>query len=598
MLVKADGTGGRINLTQSGYNDGDPHWGMKGHMMYWQSDKQGLKNPSNGAQTDVYAMFFDQEDWDKYKLSKEDLALRLEEAKRDTAGKKKDTVKNDKASRLKRQPIVPPTEPFKLNLDNLDARTMRLTIGSADMSNAALSEDGEKLYYLAKYDNNYNLWVTMPRTHETKMLAALGVDGGGLEMSKDGKTLFVIAGGSIMKVSVDDGKVSPVRVSATMDLNASAERAYNFEHIYKQVEKKLFDPKMQGVDWKYYHDYYQSLLPYVNNNYDYSVLLSEFLGELNASHTGIGYRFSMPNSDATAALGLIYDLTHVGDGLIVADIITGGPFDKAKTNMKKGVVIDAINGTAITENADWAPLLNHAAGKFTLINFHDPVTKAKYQETIKPIGLGYETNTLLYDRWIKRMEYLTDSLSNGQVGYVHVRSMDDPSFRATFGKVLGKNVDKKALIVDTRFNGGGNLHDQLVTFLSGKEYMTLHPQSKDTKGGEPYDKWTKPSCVLMSECNYSDAFLFPFAYKKLNIGKLIGMPVAGTGTAVWWETLIDESVYFGIPMWPFKGVGDNQFTENHQLEPDIKVPDEYSKELAGEDQQLIAAVKEMLKEIK
>jgi len=181
---------------------------------------------------------------------------------------------------------------------------------------------------------------------------------------------------------------------------------------------------------------------------------------------------------------------------------------------------------------------------------------------------------------------------------VHVRSMDDPSFRVTFDRVLGRNIDKKALIVDTRFNGGGNTHDDLVTFLSGKQYLDFRPQSNKLMGGEPGNKWSKPSCVLMSECNYSDAFIFPYIYKELNVGKLIGMPVAGTGTAVWWETQIDDSIYFGIPMWSSWGINETHATENHQLEPDIKVNNDYNQMLAGEDQQLEAAVKEMLNEIK
>lgn len=184
------------------------------------------------------------------------------------------------------------------------------------------------------------------------------------------------------------------------------------------------------------------------------------------------------------------------------------------------------------------------------------------------------------------------------MGYVHVRSMDDPSFRVTFDKVLGKNNNKEALIVDSRFNGGGWLHDDLVTFLSGKLYFTLRPQGNVTTGGEPLNKWTKPSCVLMSEGNYSDAFMFPYAYKELGIGKLIGMPVAGTGTAVWWETQINNRIVFGIPMIATYGAGETHATENHQLDPDILVSNEYNKVLAGEDQQLETAVKEMLKTIK
>ncbi|MGS0748931.1 S41 family peptidase [Halpernia sp. GG3] len=595
VLLKADGTGKRVNLTESGFNDYHPQFGMDGKMMYWITDKDGMKNLSRGSQSDVYAMFFDQDIRDKYQLSKEDFDLQKEIEKKDSTkiGDKND-VKSKKIKLVKKEekPI------FEPNLKNLENRTKRLTISSTDIGGVALSKDGEKLYYLAKYEKGYDLWMTMPRTHETKVLAKLGVTDGSLELSNDGKDLFVLAGGNIMKVGVDDGKVSPMKIDASMELNASEERKYMFDHAWKQVKKKLFDPKLQGVDWDGYHTTYSKFLPYINNNYDFEVLLSEFLGELNASHTGGGYRVKKMNADATAALGLLYDVTKGGDGLVVKDIIAAGPFDKAKTEMKAGMIIDKINGNEITADVDWAIFLNHKEGNFTRIDFHDPKTNKTISEVVKPISVGVESGVLLYKRWTDKMAQLTDSLSGGRVGYVHIRSMDDPSFRVTFDKVLGKNVKKEALIVDTRFNGGGWLHDDLVTFLGGKEYFTLRPQGNITTGGEPMNKWTKPSCVVMSEGNYSDAFMFPYAYKELGLGKLIGMPVAGTGTAVWWETQIDPTIYFGIPMIATYGAGETQATENHQLEPDIKVNNDYNKFLNGEDQQLEAAVKEMLKEVK
>ena len=134
-----------------------------------------------------------------------------------------------------------------------------------------------------------------------------------------------------------------------------------------------------------------------------------------------------------------------------------------------------------------------------------------------------------------------EELSGGKVGYVHVQGMNDQSYRTTYEDVLGKAAGKEALIVDTRFNGGGWLHDDLVTFLSGKKYLSFSPQGATPTASEPANKWTNPSTVLMSESNYSDAFIFPYAYKSLGIGKLIGMPVPGTGTAVWWEQQIDPS---------------------------------------------------------
>jgi C-terminal processing protease CtpA/Prc len=136
-----------------------------------------------------------------------------------------------------------------------------------------------------------------------------------------------------------------------------------------------------------------------------------------------------------------------------------------------------------------------------------------------------------------------------------------------------------------------------VTFLSGKNYLSFSPQGVTPTSGEPRNKWSNPSCVLMSESNYSDAYIFPYAYKSLNIGKLIGMPVAGTGTAVWWETQIDPTIVFGIPMVGTIGK-ENRPTENLQLEPDIRVANNYKAILTGQDQQLERAVKEMLEEIK
>lgn len=589
VIVKADGTGERINLTQSGFNDRRPQWGMNGHMMYWLNDREGMKNLARGAQMDVYAMFFDQAGYDRYQLSKEDLTISKETWKLDSI----ELAKQGEGKKVNEKGV----EQFVPNLKNVDYRTKRLTISAATLADVKLSNDGEKLFYLAKYEKDYDLWVTMPRTHETKVLAKLDAANGALDLSKDGKTLFVLAGGNILKVNVEDGKVSPVHVNTNMDLDAAGERAYIFEHACKQIPKKFFDPNLQGTDWKYYASHYAQFLPHINNNYDFQVLLSELLGELNGSHTGGRYSPVFPNGDETGALGLLYDESKGGSGLIVREIITGGPFDVSKTHLKKGMVIDKINGTDITNDQDWAQALNHKADQYTLISFHDPKSGEKYQESVKPVKPRFETSVLMYNRWTRKMEQLVDSLSHGQLGYVHVQSMNDPSFRVTFDKVLGRNYEKKALIVDTRFNGGGWLHDELVTFLGGKIYFQLRPQGHKTEGGESLSKWDKPSCVLMSEGNYSDAFMFPYAYKELNIGKLIGMPVAGTGTAVWWETQIDKTIVFGIPMITSWGIGETHATENHQLEPDIKVLNEYNKVLTGEDQQLEAAVKEMLKEV-
>jgi C-terminal processing protease CtpA/Prc len=346
-----------------------------------------------------------------------------------------------------------------------------------------------------------------------------------------------------------------------------------------------------------YRDEYAKFLPHINNNYDFQELLSELLGELNASHTGGRYAPPQQNTDATASLGLLYDEMYVGNGIKVVEVLEGGPFTNAKTKIRKGVIIEKINGEVVANDMDWSRLLNRQSGKNVLLSLYDPETKQRWDEATKPITPG-EEQTLLYQRWVNKNRKKVEELSGGKVGYVHVQGMNDASYRSVFEDVLGKAIDKDALIVDTRFNGGGNLHDDLATFLGGKKYLQMAPQSVQTNNAfVPRGRWSNPSVVLMSESNYSDAHLFPYAYKAMEVGKLIGMPVPGTGTSVWWETQIDPTLVFGIPMVAYIGK-EKRPLENLQLEPDIKVANDYKSVLSGKDPQLERAVKEMLDEVK
>ncbi len=594
-LMKADESGQRRNLTQSGFGDGNAKWAFGGKALLWTTDRDGKKPLAfqGSRELDIYAMFFDQDAYDRFKLTKDEFSLLKEKEEKEKAeASKPATAAGSKDTASK---IAPPSKGWEPEFTALDNRKMRLTINSGNISDYQISNDGEKLFFMARMEKGYDLWMTNPRTRETKLLAKLDGGPAGMDITKDGKSLFVVSDGRIVKVDAESGKVSPVTVNGEMNLNAFEERAYIFDHAVRQVAKKFYDPKIHGIDWKGYGAAYAKFLPHINNNYDFQELLSELLGELNASHTGGRYSPPQQNTDATASLGLLYDEMFPGEGVKVMEVLEGGPFTNAKTKIRKGVVIEKIDGESISADMDWNRLLNRKVGKNTLLSLYDPATKQRWEETTKPIPQGEEQN-LLYNRWTKMMRRMVDSLSGGKVGYVHVQGMNDGSYRTVYEEVLGKEAEKEALIVDTRFNGGGWLHDDLVTFLSGKKYLGMSPQGVKPVNHEPFNKWTLPSTVLMSESNYSDAFIFPYAYKSLGLGKLIGMPVPGTGTAVWWETQIDPTLVFGIPMVATIGK-ENRPTENLQLEPDIKVANDYNSILSGRDQQLERAVKEMLEEI-
>jgi tricorn protease len=587
-LLAADGKTEPINLSRSGYSDGVAKWAMSGQAMLWFSDRDGMKNHGSwGGESDVYGLFFTQAALDRFKLSKEDFALLKEKEEKEKKDKKEEP-KKDPAK--KDDPAKPEIKPITVELDGIEDRRLRLTIHSSRLSDALLSPDGEKLFYLAQFEGSSDLWVTETRTKETKLLAKNA--GYGMVMSQDGKSIFVIANGNIAKIDAESGKRDGVSISGEMNLNYQVEKAYIFDHAWRQVTKKFYLSNLHGVDWQFYYDEYRRFLPYLTNNYDFTEMLSEMLGELNASHTGSGYRRPQDNEDATASLGIFPDYTFQGNGIKISELIDKGPLHNALSRVKAGHVIEKIDGVAIAPTQDYHALLNRKAGKLTLLSLLDPATNTRYEQTLKPITRGQE-NELLYRRWVENRRQEVEKTSGGKVGYVHVRGMDDASFRTVVDEVMGRNYTKESLIVDTRFNGGGWLHDDLATFLSGKKYMDMVPREQKM-GMEPMRKWTKPVVVLMSESNYSDAHLFPVAFKAYDIGKTVGMPVPGTGTAVWWETQIDPTIYFGIPQ---VGMVDRQgkYAENNQLEPDVKSKLDPAVIRLGRDQQIEKAVEELLK---
>jgi len=592
-LISSNGKGELKNLTESGYSDSKGKWSLKGNAMIWFTDKQGYRSHGSwGAEEDIYAMFFNQKAYDDFKLSKEERELK-EELKKDS--KKEKEKKKDKKDKKKKDKKKKKVKNLKLDLNNLENRIARLTINSSNIADALLTPDGKKLFYMCSFEGGADLWVHDFVKRSTKKLIKLSSWGGNMQFDKDAKNLFFMSGRNLIKVSVASNKEKYISYSADFTLNKAAERAYMFEHAWRQVEKKFYDPTIHGIDWKQFKEDYKKFLPYINNNYDFAEMLSEMLGELNASHTGSGYRAHMRNGDSTARLGAFFNLNYDGDGLMISEIVEKGPLTKADSKIKDGIIIKKIDGISIIKDKSYYPLLNHKTGKKVLLSLYNPKNKKSWEEVVKPISTGH-LNSLLYTRWVKQRQADVKKLSNGKIGYVHVQGMDSKSFRKTYSEMLGKYGTSDAIIVDTRFNGGGWLHDDLITLLSGKRYADFAPRGQ-FMGSEPANKWRKPSAVLICEGNYSDACAFPYAYQTLGIGKLIGMPVPGTMTAVWWETLIDPSLYFGIPQVGVKDLKGN-YIENQQIEPDIKIRNNYEKVTTGDDQQLKAAVKELLKEVK
>ena len=579
-LVSADGKK-LINLTESGYECSSPKWVMEGEAIIWFSGRNGMKSHGSwGSQGDAYAMFLTEDAYNQFNLSEAELDQKKESKKKDDKTNKEESSKDGE---LMNQ--------LEFDMAKAKDRTKRLTIHSSRLSDAILTKDGSKLFYLSSFEKGFDLWVQDFRKNETKLLSKLGTSYGYLKFDEEESNIIVMTNKAIQKISVSGGAPKYVAYSAEVELNQKDEFEYIFNHAWRQTLKKFYVEDMHDVDWEFYKDEYSKFLPHINNGPDFSEMLSELLGELNASHTGSGYRSRIKRGDRTSSLGIYPDYDYDGNGIKVIEIIDKSPLLINRSNAEPGMIITKIDGEKIDNMPHYYSLLKNQTDKNILLTYI--ISGKEYSQVFKPISMG-AMNNLTYERYVKNRNKQIEKLSDGRLGYVHVRGMNDASFRQVYSDALGKHADKEGLIVDTRFNGGGWLHDDLATFLDGKMYATFLPRGQKI-GNEPLSKWYRPSTVIIGEGNYSDAHGFPFAYRSLDIGKTIGMPVPGTMTAVWWESQINENIYFGIPQVGIQDL-DGKLQENYQFEPDIKVKNDYKSVSEGRDKQIEEAVKHLLGE--
>ncbi|MGI6393601.1 MAG: S41 family peptidase [bacterium] len=579
-IVNADGTGDIINITNSGAKDENPRWSGDGKILSWR------------AQGEIHGFFMNRADFDSFFLSKEEFDL-LKKQK-----EKKEATKQTKNKPKKSEKEEEKGEKTVFDEGKIDKRIIKLSLSPAGYLDFAFSKDGETLYFMALEPAAYKVVSLSLREKKEKVLSSIARPRNiqyferpkfSLILDNQEKFLYVLADNKTYRVSATDGKQKPLAPAAEFSVNLQEEKLYLFKHVWKTVNDKFYVSKMHGVQWEKYFEEYLRFIPFINNNYDFSELLSEMLGELNVSHTGSGYIHQKPFGDETGRLGIFYSLTS--RGAVVDEIVAGSPLDKAESKVKEGVIIEKIDGVNVFEK-NFDSLLNRKSGKNVRISLFDPSTSNRWEEVVKPIPYRAELD-LLYDRWVEKNRERVELFSKGKLGYVHIKGMNGQSFKEMYNDILGKYSDREGIVLDTRFNGGGWLHNELSMFFSGKSFTRYSHREVSNFGGDPVDQWTKKTVLIVNEGNYSDAHLFPYAYQTLKLGKIVGMPVAGTSTAVWWPSMLDESMYFGIPQIGIRDV-EGDYLENKQLEPDYLVPIAPEQYIKGEDPQIEKAVEVLL----
>jgi tricorn protease len=434
-----------------------------------------------------------------------------------------------------------------------------------------------------------------------------GFGGGGigdLAFSKDGRSIFFREGGGLYSVTIPPsggaGAAAPgrggerkrVTFTARVEVNHPLERDEVFEESYRIMKHRFYDPKMHGADWEAARARYAPLIKHVADQEEMHNVILEMIGELNASHTGISAGPSPEDRDQLQTRYPGFELATDPSGFYkVVKVYKDGPADKDYVKLKTGDFILGINGhTLKAPDNYWKYYTTEIGQKLEFVVNSTASPTGAWKTKVEPVNAGAYT-TLQYEDWVAQRKAMVEKLSNGEIGYLHIRAMDAPSLMR-FQKDLVELHDKKALIIDQRFNGGGGIDQELLGILALRQYqLSRNRDSIDVT--RPQRGFFGPMVVMANERSASDAEMFPDGFRTLGLGKVVGVTTYGAVIGTGSYRLLDGSNIRtpGSGIWNVKGYN----LENYGVPPDVYVDNTPADFLQGRDAQLEKAV-EVLKQ--
>jgi tricorn protease len=462
----------------------------------------------------------------------------------------------------------------------------------------AISRDGSKVAFRSSGANGDDLWVAASNGQQLTRVTNGNQRPQQIQWSNVVPDLIYFRDGRgtlrLARLGVP-GEPATVAFQAKMTVRRDEEFAEMFEQSWRALRDHFYDEKFHGANWEAVHEKYKPLVKHVALKEDLYVLVSLMLGELNASHLGISGFATWPEQ-TTADLGLLFDESYPGPGLKIKEILKRGPADRRGLDLKPGQVIVAIDKTDLTEQANLSKLLNDKVGETVELQVTADPKAPRRRVEVQAAGRG-QIGTLMYDRWVENNAKRVAELSKGKLGYIHIPSMDDAGLERFVRSLYSDNFDKEAIVLDVRNNGGGFTHDQVLNYLGAKEH-TFFQQRHGGQGmvlRSSDRKWTKPLVLLINNRSYSDAEIFPSAFRTLGLGKLVGQATGGHVIGTMEIRLIDGSS-FRLPrtgVFTVKGVN----MEKEGVSPDVLVEDHPDQLAKGIDAQLDKAVEVLQQDV-
>jgi tricorn protease len=552
-----------------------PSVSADGSMILWLSDRMGHRaTDASAEEVHVFGAFLTQEGLDAFRATPEERARRKPAA----------------AAGAVDAPNLP-------SLEGLPRRTLQLSQFPADVLFYRLAGDGRSLVVVSGTPAGLLAGhvVDIASQHARQLFVRPPVPPFVFTTDPAGTAVYALGAGGIDRYDLASGQSTTIRFTAEFVRDVRGEIAAIFEHAWRLTQSKFYDATTHGVDWVAMGANYRRFLPRVQHWEELAEILSEMVGELNASHQGASYLADSAMGDATGSLGVYYDGAHRGPGQRIAAILPGGPADRPDSALRPGAVVMAVDGVRIGADDDISRLLNRTAGRPVLLAIK-PESGPEVEQIVTPISPPAEL-ALAYARWVERRRALVDRLSQGRLGYIHIPHMNVDAYRQAYSDLFGRHRDAEGVVIDIRHNGGGNLHDQLLVMLTGEHHSDMVTRYGAVMGRIPSARWAKPSAVVANAASYSDGSVFPALYQRQALGPIIGERVPGTGTAVLWERQLEPRLVYGVPQIGFR-FRDGTWFENREIVPDVLVRNDPAAIAKGGDPQLEAAVAKLLATLK
>lgn len=486
------------------------------------------------------------------------------------------------------------------DLTRIDRRAVAITSGENAVQGFFLSTDGRTVYFRSRDDQGPALFSVGIDGRDRQRLVAGAF--AGLTPTADRRRVFFTENNELWSMEMT-GQRRRTRVPFTVQVRVDQreEWAQVFDESWRVMKYRFYDENMHGKDWNAIKAKYAPLLKYVGANEDVYDLANEMIGELNASHTGVSGPDSDPQAGEYQTRYLGVELAPENGRYRITHVYEDGPADKEWLDISVGDYVLAIDGTSIAAGDNYWPLLNSPLNEYVQVTVADDAAGAgKRDLRIRAVN---SLQTLKYDAWVARNRAFVDKATNGEIAYVHIQAMNQPSLEK-FRNEINQFWNKKGIIVDIRYNGGGNTDQEIIDILERRPYEYWNSRwGAPEWGRRPRQAIAGPKVMMINWRSASDSEVTPQAFRDLGLGRIVGNPTSAAVIATGSYALINGGSIRtpGSLVVTYDPERENNYginLENFGVAPDVWVENSPADELAGFDRELQTAIDEALKMLK